>query len=123
MKAGTSHRVPLSPRALEILESIEVDGSDHVFAGRDGGSISENTMLKTLGEVLGHRDVTVHGFRSSFRDWAAECTDFPSEVVEMALAHVIESETEAAYRRDDLLEKRRRFMNAWDDYCARAEPL
>jgi integrase len=63
------------------------------------------------------KEIVPHGFRSTFRDWAAECTNFPSEVVEMALAHAVEDETEAAYRRGDLLEKRRRLMTAWAQYC------
>ena len=73
-------------------------------------------MLDLL-EEMGRRDITVHGFRSTFRDWAAECTNFPSEVVEMALAHTIGNKVEAAYRRGDLFEKRRRLMDAWADYC------
>jgi integrase len=95
MKAGEPHRVPLVPRALEILDAVESDESDYLFAGRRGG-LSDMTMLKTLGEVWGKAgEVTVHGFRSSFDDWASECSDFPREVIEMALAHTIENQTEA----------------------------
>jgi integrase len=68
---------------------------------------------------MGRDDLTVHGFRSTFRDWAAERTSFPAEVVEMALAHVVENKVEAAYRRGDLFDKRRRLMTAWGEYCAR----
>jgi len=74
-------------------------------------------LLMTLGR-MNRADVTAHGFRSTFRDWAAECTNFPSEVIEMALAHVIEGKTEAAYRRGDLLEKRRQLMDAWAEYSS-----
>jgi integrase len=74
-------------------------------------------MLKLL-ERMGRADLTVHGFRSTFRDWAAERTNFPNEVVEMALAHVVENKAEAAYRRGDLFDKRRRLMEAWAEFCA-----
>jgi integrase len=117
MKGGKDHRVPLSVRALAIVRDQPKD-EEHLFPGRRRGcGISENTMVSALGEVLGgQRTVTVHGFRSSFRDWAAESTDFASEVVEMALAHTIENETEAAYRRGDLFAKRRKLMDAWAAY-------
>jgi len=74
-------------------------------------------LLMTLGR-MNRGDVTAHGFRSTFRDWAAECTNFPTETVEMALAHVIENKTEAAYRRGDLFEKRRQLMDFWATFCA-----
>ena len=75
-------------------------------------------LLMTLGR-MNRGDITAHGFRSTFRDWAAERTNFPSEVVEMALAHVVEDKTEAAYRRGDLFDKQRRLMDAWANYCAK----
>ena len=78
--------------------------------------LSNNAMLALL-ERMGRSDLTAHGFRSTFRDWAAECTNFPNEVVEMALAHTIKDKSEAAYRRGDLLEKRRTLMSAWATYC------
>ncbi len=78
-------------------------------------------MLSLL-KRMGREDLTVHGFRSAFRDWAAETTNFPSEVAEMALAHAISDEVEAAYRRGDLFEKRRQLMNAWSRYCDKAAP-
>jgi integrase len=124
MKAGKDHRVPLSDRALTILNELggtDGDRNNCVFPGRSlASSLSNMAMLKLL-ERMGHSDLTVHGFRSTFRDWAAECTSFPNEVVEMALAHAIDDKTEAAYRRGDLFEKRRLLMHAWGSYCAGAE--
>jgi hypothetical protein len=119
MKNGKPHRVPLPGRALEILRDRRgefVRQSDYVFANPRGGPLTNMAMLALLAR-MGHSNVTVHGFRSSFRDWASECTDFPNEVVEMALAHTIKDATEAAYRRLDLFEKRRRLMDAWATYC------
>lgn len=122
MKMRRDHRVPLSKRALEILGSIErgvgADG-ELVFPGaRKGQPLSNMAMLNTL-ERMGHGDLTVHGFRSTFRDWAAETTGYPNHVVEMALAHAVGDKVEAAYRRGDLFEKRRRLMDEWARYCAR----
>jgi integrase len=118
MKAGKEHRVPLSERAAEIVRIMQFRReNDFVFAGmRDGGlsNMSLLAMLRTIG-----RAVTAHGFRSSFRDWAAEQTNFPRDVAEQALAHAISDKTEAAYRRGDLFEKRRRLMQSWSDYCAK----
>ena len=118
MKAGQEHRVPLSNAAMRVLDQMaELRGTgDFVFHGRRG-PLSNMSMLAAL-EVMGRGELTVHGFRSTFRDWAAECTNYPSEVVEMALAHAIGNKVEAAYRRGDLFEKRRRLMDAWADYCA-----
>ncbi len=119
MKAARDHRVPLSVPSIELLRELkaeESDGGEYVF-GRDGEPMSENSMLKVLA-IAGHSDVTVHGFRSSFRDWASEETDHPSEVVEMALAHAVADETEAAYRRGELLKKRRELMQAWANFCS-----
>jgi integrase len=121
MKAGRDHRVPLSKRALAILEAPTSSNAKDafVFEGQKAGRpLSNMAMLKLL-ERMGRSDLTVHGFRSTFRDWAAERTNFPNEVVEMALAHVVEDKTEAAYRRGDLFEKRRRLMEQWADFCAR----
>ncbi len=124
MKASKEHRVPLADRALAILDEIkEADGdqTNFVFPGRTSDqSLSNMAMLKVL-ERMGRSDLTVHGFRSTFRDWAAERTNFPNEVIEMALAHAIDYKTEAAYRRGDLLEKRRLLIRAWANYCARGE--
>src|SRR5262249_23035061 len=90
---------------------------DFIFAGMRGGGLSNMSLLAML-RTMG-RSVTAHGFRSTFRDWAGECTNFPREVVEQALAHAIESKVEAAYRRGDLFEKRRRLMDAWVAFCSK----
>lgn len=120
MKARREHRVPLSKRTLALLEAASTHATgDFLFEGQKAGRpLSNMAMLRVL-ERMGRTDLTVHGFRSTFRDWAAECTSFPGEVVEMALAHIVENKTEAAYRRGDLFEKRRRLMDAWADYCAK----
>jgi integrase len=118
MKSGKEHKIPLSTRAAELLRGLHaVRSSAFVFPGRPGKGISTAAMLKTLA-AMGRSDLTVHGFRSSFRDWAAEQTSYASEVVEKALAHAISNAVEAAYRRGDLFEKRARLMTAWGDYCA-----
>ena len=124
MKAGKDHRVPLMPLALQLIDSAQIadDDDTFIFAGSSGAALSNMAMLKVL-ERMGRGDLTVHGFRSTFRDWAAECTDFPNEVVEMALAHTVSSKTEAAYRRGDLFEKRRQLMNAWAEFCGEAATL
>src|SRR6516225_8847806 len=114
MKAGREHRVPLSARTLAILEAMQAhrhadDG--FVFPGGKPGKPLSNMAFLMLLRRMGRRDLTVHGFRSSFRDWVAERTNFPAEVAEMALAHAVESKVEAAYRRGDLFEKRRRLMD------------
>lgn len=116
MKAGREHRVPLSPHALAIVTTMaQVRTSEYVFPGLKPGRPLSNMALEMVMRRL-KVDATVHGFRSTFRDWAAESTNFPREVAEMALAHVIESDVERAYRRGDLLEKRRKLMEAWARY-------
>jgi integrase len=117
MKAGREHRVPLSGPALAILKKMnEIRESDFVFpGGRKGKPLSNMAMLAVL-KRMGRNNLTSHGFRSTFRDWAAERTNFPREVVEMALAHTIENKVEAAYRRGDLFQKRRQLMEAWARY-------
>lgn len=115
MKAGKEHRVPLSPRAVEILEATTELGSRCLFPGAKGGKLSPMAMAMLLRRMK--LDVTVHGFRSAFRDWAAECTSYSHEVAEMALAHTISNAVERAYRRGDLFEKRRRLMDDWASYC------
>lgn len=114
MKGGVEHRVPLSAPAVALLRLLAEDRrGEFVFpGGRHGRPMSNMSMLMML-RRMGREDLTVHGFRSTFRDWASETTNFSSEVVEMALAHAIESKVEAAYRRGDLFAKRRELMDAW----------
>ena len=115
MKAKREHRVPLSRRAVEIVRELLEKKHIYVFPGtKKGKPISTMTMLKLLDRL--DVSATVHGFRSSFRDWASERTSFSHEVCEMALAHTITNAAEAAYRRGDLFEKRRKLMEAWADY-------
>jgi integrase len=118
MKGAREHRVPLSASALTLLSSLkEIATGDFVFPGhREGRPLSSLAMEMTLRRM--HVNVTVHGFRSAFRDWAAETTGFASDVCEAALAHVIDNRTEAAYRRGDLFDKRRHLMEAWDRYSS-----
>ena len=123
MKAGRDHRIPLAPRALSILaEMQEIRTSDFVFpGGKQERPLSSMAFLMLL-RRLGRSDITAHGFRSTFRDWAAERTNFPNEVVEMALAHTISNKVEAAYRRGDLFDKRRQLAEAWAAFCAGTAP-
>ena len=123
MKAKRPHRVPLSNRSLAILErarEMSAD-SDYVFPGRSPLAPLSNTVLLMMLRRM-KVDVTAHGFRSSFRDWAAETTSYPRELAEMALAHTIENKVEAAYRRGDLLEKRAEMMSQWADYVTYHPP-
>ena len=125
MKAGREHRVPLSPRAVEILQSLALlrdeKNGDWVFPGaKKERPVSNMGFLMTL-RRMGHADLTAHGFRSSFRDWAAERTNHPGDIAEAALAHVVRDKVEAAYRRGDLFIKRRLLMDAWAAHCA--EPV
>lgn len=137
MKAGKEHRVPLSTQALKVLESIPKVPSGQLFEGRkEGNTLSNMAMLLKVRRMdaksienggAGWRDddgnvITVHGFRSTFRDWAAENTSFENIVVEQALAHTIGDAVEAAYRRGDLLERRRQLMEAWADYVTKKPP-
>ena len=118
MKGGREHRVPLSDRALAILKDMKTLGQDDfVFPGQRPRRPLGTNALTLLLRKMGRRDLTVHGFRSSFRDWCAERTSFPSEVAEMSLAHAIGNKVEAAYRRSDLFEKRRRLMDEWARFC------
>ncbi len=119
MKTNREHRVPLSGRALEILEearALRRAGGPHVFPSVRNNPVDGTAFSRTL-RRLGIEAVP-HGFRSSFRDWAAEETDHPREVAEAALAHVVRNQVEAAYRRTDLFERRRRLMADWADYLA-----
>jgi integrase len=118
MKAGREHRVPLPAAAVAILEQMkEIRESDFVFpGGKKGKPLSNMAMLAVL-KRMDRDDLTNHGFRSSFRDWAAERTNFPREVAEMALAHTVDDKVEAAYRRGDLFQKRRQLMDSWVKFC------
>src|SRR6202163_2996790 len=126
MKAGKEHRVPLSARAVAILEKMKPlgqvrDGQNEadafVFPGGKPGQPLSNMAFLMLLRRMKRDDLTAHGFRSTFRDWAAERTNFPSEVAEMALAHAVSSKVEQAYRRGDLFERRRRMMTSWGTFC------
>ncbi len=120
MKSGREHRVPLSQPAIAVLKRTTESEDGYLFSGRSLGTpLSNMSLLMTLGR-MNRGDITAHGFRSTFRDWAAECANFPREVVEIALAHVIENKTEAAYRRGDLFDKRRQLMDAWAEYCGKS---
>jgi integrase len=117
MKSSREHRVPLSPPAIAVLKQMPESEDGYLFPGRSSGApLSNMALLMTLGR-MNRGNITAHGFRSTFRDWAAECTNFPREVVEMALAHVIEDRTEAARRSGDLFDKRRRLMDGWARFC------
>jgi len=121
MKAAVLHRVPLSKAAVRILKGVRGLNAEFVFPGlKEKQSLSNMAMLSLLQKRMGRKDLTVHGFRSTFRDWAAELSNFPNEVVEMALAHTIEDPTEAAYRRGDLFAKRAKLMEAWAEYLNRS---
>ncbi len=130
MKGGKIHRVPLSPRAVEILDTMsKAKKSEFVFPGRADRPMSNmalEMLLRRMSkqtawtDAIG-RSITVHGFRSTFRDWVGDETSFPREVAEAALSHAINDRTEAAYRRKDALEKRRELMVAWQNYCSGAD--
>ena len=123
MKAVRAHRIPLSDRARAIvLEMEKIRAGAFVFPGTASNDPYSNTALLMLLRRMGRGDLTAHGFRSTFRDWAAERTNFPGQVAEMALAHAIGDKVEAAYRRGDLFEKRRRLMQAWARWCNSPPP-
>lgn len=118
MKAGREHRVPLSPRAVAILGNLtKVKRGEFVFPGQSRGKPLSNMAMEMVLRRMKIEDATVHGFRSSFRDWAGNVSNFPREITETALAHVIGDKAEQAYRRGDALEKRRKLMDAWAAYC------
>jgi integrase len=113
MKARREHRVPLSRSVLEVLKSVgRHEGTSLIFPGSGLKPLSDMTLSAVM-KRMGLPQFTVHGFRSTFRDWAAETTPYPNEVVEMALAHTIANKSEAAYRRGDLLLKRRQLSDDW----------
>lgn len=118
MKAGREHRVPLSSRAVTILRQLKkLATGDFVFPGQARNKPLSNMAMEMVLRRMELEDVTVHGFRSSFRDWAGNVSSFPRELIETALAHVIGDKAEQAYRRGDALEKRRKLMDAWASYC------
>ena len=117
MKSGREHRVPLAGRTLELIGELPRQG-DFLFPGSRADKPLSNMALLMALRRMGRDDITAHGFRSSFRDWVAERTNYPGELAEMALAHAIADKVEAAYRRGDLFEKRRRLMAEWARYCS-----
>jgi integrase len=118
MKAGREHRVPLSDAALAIIDAMaEIRSGDFVFPGGKADRPLSNMSMLMLLRRMGRADLTIHGFRSTFKDWAAERTNFPAEVSEMALAHTVGDKVEAAYRRGNLFEKRRQLADAWAKFC------
>jgi integrase len=122
MKSGREHRTPLSEPAMAVLRQRAEFGSnpaDLVFPGARTGSVMSDVTLSSVVRAAGGDSATVHGFRSTFRDWAAETTAFPRELAEAALAHALSDKVEAAYQRGDLLEKRRVMMKAWAAFCGR----
>jgi integrase len=124
MKSGKPHRVPLSARAVAIIEQLaEVRSDNFVFPGGRGGRPLSGMALLMLLRRMGRGDITTHGFRSTFKEWAAERTNFANEVSEMALAHAVSDKVEAAYRRGDLFEKRRRIMDDWATFCESSRDL
>jgi integrase len=118
MKSRREHKVPLAPQVIELLQGLPTEeGNPFVFIGpRNGAAASHQVMVQTL-RRLGHADVTVHGFRSAFSDWAHEQTAHSNHTIELSLAHVVGSETERSYRRSDMAQKRRKLLEAWAEFC------
>lgn len=123
MKAGKEHRIPLTDRAREILKEmkpLDTDGSGYVFPGAKRLEHLSTGAFRAVLQRMERTDITAHGFRSTFRDWAGEETAFPREVIEHAMAHQLKDKSEAAYQRGDLFKKRRKLMDAWAARCASA---
>ena len=121
MKMRQAFSVPLPAPVVELLRTLpRIDGSPFLFPGQGKSGVMHANAVRGLLHSLGHGDVTRHGFRSSFRDWANECTHYPREVCELALAHDERGQTEAAYSRSDFLEKRRALMADWAAFCTAA---
>ena len=118
-KGDKEHKVPLSDAAMAVLNTMrEIRQSAYLFPGfKPGQPIGADTLRELIKKFAGD-DVTVHGLRSTFRDWAADCTSFPNELAEMALSHAIPTAVEKAYRRGSMFEKRCQLMDAWANYCA-----
>ncbi|PAU65583.1 integrase [Pseudomonas sp. PIC25] len=121
MKMRKPFIIPLPPQAVEMLESLPRANSPHLFPGQGKSGVMHANAIRNLLHKLGHADITRHGFRSTFRDWANECTHYPREVCELALAHDERDQTEAAYSRSDFLEKRRALMREWAAFCTEAQ--
>jgi integrase len=122
MKAGREHRVPLSPSSLSLLRGLhtpDIQPDHYVFPGGKAGSALSNMAMTALLRRMELGHLTVHGFRSSFRDWCSETTSHPRDVAEAALAHTVKDKVEAAYRRGDLFDRRRKMMEEWDAYLSR----
>ena len=119
MKADREHRVPLSDAALDIIKNMAASRcGDFVFPGAIPGRPRSQVALRTVLRELGRTGLTVHGFRSSFADWATERTNYPGDAIELALAHRVGDAVVAAYRRSDAFDRRRRLMEDWATYCA-----
>jgi integrase len=120
IKGEKEHRVPLSPAASALARRmLDSHGGEFLFPGRKAKKPLSNMAMAKLLKRMGRHDITVHGFRATFRTWAAEISHFPEDVAKMALAHVISDKVDAAYNRSDLFEKRRKMMEAWANYCAK----
>lgn len=118
MKGGREHRVPLAPAAIELLRNVaREDGNEHVFIGAKAGAGLSGMVFFRLLQRMKRADVTTHGFRSAFSTWASEQTAHASHAIEISLAHAVGNEVEKAYKRGDLLDKRRKLMEAWAKYC------
>src|SRR6185295_17632995 len=117
MKSGREHRVPLSPRAVEIVKAQLELNELYVFPGQKPKKPLSNMAMLALLKRMKREDLTVHGFRSTFRDWSAEQTSYSHEVCEVAFAHAVGDKVEAAYRRGDLFEKRQRLALDWSKHC------
>lgn len=121
MKSQREHRVPLSDTAFELIRNLpRLQGSNLLFPSAKPNTAMSDMTLTAILRRMGRTDITVHGFRSTFRDWAAEATNYPRDLAEMALAHTIENKVEAAYRRGDMLQRRSLMMNEWANYCSKA---
>ena len=124
MKAGKEHRVPLTPRAVVIIEALqETKVNDFIFPGERKDAPLSSMAFAMLIRRMKVEQYTAHGFRSAFRDWAGDETSFPRELAEAALAHRVGDETERAYRRSDALDRRRKLMVAWMDFCLSSKNL
>jgi integrase len=119
MKASREHRVPLSEAAVSVLKEMQaVRQNEYVFPGDRRPQLSNMALLMVLRRMK-RSGITAHGFRATFRTWAAERTNFPREVVEAALAHIVGNKTEVAYQRGDMFAKRQRLMDAWAEFCSK----